>query len=116
MQFAMDGGSSSNSHSETLDTLTGFARGRFGRIAPGRIAEHGTDLMPDADWPILRAALEALARRYSFARRDGLTLLARPKRGETLGTFRTRSADKARRGARPLRHGAVFGVAAALEL
>jgi len=100
MQAAMDG-SSSLAQSETLETLTGLARGRFGHIKPQRMAEHVVELMPDADWPILRAALEALIRRYSFGRRDGLALSSRPKRGEVLGTFRTRGSEGTRRGVRP---------------
>jgi superfamily II DNA or RNA helicase len=86
---------------ETLDTLTGLARGRFGRITPRRIAEHIVLQMPDADWMLLRAALDALARRYSFAQRDGLALTTAPSRTSGIGTYRTRSADDRRRHARP---------------
>jgi hypothetical protein len=86
---------------ESFETLSGLARGRFGRIPAERIAAHLLDLMPDADWPILRAGLDALARRYSFARRDRLALVTKPKRGEVLGTFRTRGMVAGRRSVRP---------------
>ena len=94
-------GSSTGTQSETLETLTGLARGRFGRISPGRIAEHLIELMPDADWSILRAALDGLARRHGFARRDGLALSTKPERGKTLGLCRTRSSDATGRNVRP---------------
>jgi hypothetical protein len=86
---------------EALETLTGLAHKRFGRIRAERIAAHLLELMPDADWPILRAGLDALVRRYSFARRDGLALVTKPKRGELLGTFRTRASAAGRRSVRP---------------
>ena len=95
----MDGVQPFTARAETLESLIGHARGRFGRIKPQRIAEHILQQMPDTEWPIQRAALEALARRYSFARRDGLALAAGPKRG-AYGVFRTRS-KLAERGSRP---------------
>lgn len=101
----MDGGqpTSTTGHSESLETLTGHARGRFGRISPERIARHVMQSVPEGDWTLLRAALDALVRRYGFARRDGLALVSRPKRGTALGSFRTRgaSADGRRDRARP---------------
>jgi superfamily II DNA or RNA helicase len=78
---------------EALQVLTGLARGRFGRIAPERIALHLIAATPEADWPVRRAALDALARRYSFATRDGVRIAQRPESG-VLGTYRTRSAGK----------------------
>ena len=97
----MDGGYSTRvTRTEASETLTGQARGRFGHIKPQRIADHILQQMPDADWPVLRAALDALARRYSFARRDGLSLTTGLKRGAAAGTFRTRSKVD-RSGTRP---------------
>ena len=63
---------------ETVDTLAGLGRGRFGRIESRRIAEHIISNAQDADWSVMRAALDALARRYGFAQRAGLKLASRP--------------------------------------
>jgi superfamily II DNA or RNA helicase len=98
----MDGAQvTSSALEESIATLTGLARGRFGRIQPRRIAEHIVHQMPEAEWSILRAALDALARRYSFARRDGLSVTVRPKRGAVHGTFRTKSKVGERTRTRP---------------
>jgi superfamily II DNA or RNA helicase len=83
---------SSGEPSEARHVLTGLARGRFGRIAPERIAEHVLTIVSSPDWPIRRAALDALARRYSFGQRDQLRVSERPRR-ELLGIYRTKSAD-----------------------
>jgi superfamily II DNA or RNA helicase len=94
---SVDSGASSD---ETLSLLTGLARGRFGRISPQRMAEHVVSLVSEPDWPLRRAALEALTRRYAFAQRDELTVSQRPAR-ERLGLYHTRSAGGSKRGARP---------------
>jgi hypothetical protein len=78
---------SANSEAEQL--LTGMARGRFGRIAPERIARHLLAAFPDADWPVRKAAFDALARRFGFAQRDGLRVAESPD--GTLGRYRTLS-------------------------
>ncbi|MBC8073830.1 MAG: hypothetical protein IAG13_36265, partial [Deltaproteobacteria bacterium] len=83
-------------HPHTLELLTQLARGRFGRIAPELIATHVLATTPDADWPVRRAALEALVRRQSFAERDGLRVIDRPSR-TTLGSYRTAAASTAAR-------------------
>ena len=71
--------------------MTGLARGRFGRIAPERIARHIIGSQRDADWAVQKAAFDALARRYAFAQRDGLHVAERPEHG-ILGSYRTSSA------------------------
>jgi superfamily II DNA or RNA helicase len=78
---------------EALSTLTGLARGRFGRIDPARIARHVLAVTTDADWPVRRAALEALARRFAFAQRDGLRTSERPGTG-LLGVYGTRLSGR----------------------
>jgi superfamily II DNA or RNA helicase len=102
--------------SETERILTGLSRGRFGRIAPERIARHVMAIFrsraqrhtddswsdtppppqPDADWPLRKAALDALARRYGFAQRDDLRVAARPARG-LVGVYRTEGPGDASR-------------------
>jgi superfamily II DNA or RNA helicase len=79
---------------ESEQVLTGLARGRFGRINPARMARHVLVVTADADWPVRRAALEALARRFGYAQRDGLRVAERPQAG-VLGVYRTRASGRA---------------------
>jgi superfamily II DNA or RNA helicase len=89
-----------SSDHEAEQILTGLSRGRFGRIAPQRIARHVLQSQGEADWPVRRAAFDALARRYSFAQRDGLHVAERPQRG-IFGIYRTSSQAKAGGNTRP---------------
>jgi hypothetical protein len=88
-------GSSDAAALEALEVLTGLARGRFGRIHPERIARHVIAISTEADWPVRRGALDALARRYAFAQRDALRTAERPTEG-LLGVYRTRGTDDVR--------------------
>jgi hypothetical protein len=86
-------------HTPELDEerlLTGMARGRFGRIAPELIAQHVLHGPSGADWPVRKAAFDALARRYAFARRDNLRVCERPAVG-ALGVYSTQSSGKGKR-------------------
>jgi hypothetical protein len=83
---------------ESLRVLTGLARGRFGSVAPERIARHVIAITPEGEWPLRRAALDALARRYRSSERDELKLAERPKTG-IFGSYRTKSALSGRKGA-----------------
>ncbi|NOU30159.1 MAG: DEAD/DEAH box helicase [Polyangiaceae bacterium] len=85
---------------ETVEALTGLCWKRFGAIDAARLAEHLARVNPDGDWRMVRASVDALARRYAFAQRDGLRIESRPPGGATLGTYSTRSAT-ADKGARP---------------
>jgi superfamily II DNA or RNA helicase len=76
---------------EACETLLHMARRRTGRIPPELLAGHVIDLYAEADWPVKRAAMEALLRRFDFARRDALRLAGRPARGRALGLYRTRA-------------------------
>ncbi len=84
---------------ETRRTLTGLARGCFGKIDPQQIADHVIAMTPEGDWSIRRAALAALARRFSFGRRDQLEVVDRPARGQALGIYRTARAGGTREAA-----------------
>jgi len=84
---------------ESHRVLTGQARGRFGAIAPERIAQHVLDVTGDADWPVRKAALDALARRYAFAARDELCVGEKPGQGILLGEYRTKARGKGSRAA-----------------
>jgi len=85
---------------EAYDTLLQMARRRTGRVPPELLAGHVVEIYREADWPVKRAAMEALLRRFGFARRDVLRVAARPARGAPLGQYRTRPR---RAGARPYR-------------
>jgi hypothetical protein len=53
---------------EAFDTLLQMARRRTGRVPPELLAGHVVAIYREADWPVKRAATEALLRRFDFAR------------------------------------------------
>ncbi len=81
---------------ETRATLLEDARGDFGKVPVALLVDHVIAVTPDADWPVRKAALAALARRYGFAVRDGLAVTRSPARGVVFGEFRTKRAQKTR--------------------
>ena len=87
---------------QTERILTGLSRGRFGRIAPERIARHVmANSGRDAAWALRKAMFDALARRYGFAQRDELKV-AGPLATHALGSYQTESPpSKTRPGPRP---------------
>lgn len=86
---------------EARALLLGLARAAFGPIAPERIAEHVATVTEGCDWPVQRAAVLALARRYRFAQRDELKVSERPAERAT-GLYRTESAaQRDKRSTRP---------------
>jgi len=78
---------------EAARILTGLARGRFGRIAPERIARHVLQSQAGGDWSVLKAGFDALVRRYGFAQRDALHVAERPATG-VFGSYRTSGQSK----------------------
>ena len=78
---------------EAARILTGLARGRFGRIAPERIARHVLQSQTGGDWSVLKAGFDALVRRYGFAQRDALHVAERPASG-VFGSYRTSGQSK----------------------
>ena len=78
--------------------LLELSKRRFGGITPERIVDHVMAVTPGADYPLRRAALEALMRRYGFAERDELRIDKRPPNRAILGTYRTKSLVETRRG------------------
>ncbi len=76
---------------EAYKALLHMARRKTGRIPPELLAGHVVAIYREADWPVKRAAMEALLRRFDFARADRLRLAASPARGELLGLYSTRS-------------------------
>ena len=88
---------------ETREALRDLSQSRFGKVPHDRIVEHIIAATPDADWPVRRAALDALLRRWKFADRDELVVTDRPSRAAPLGSYRTGRSGAASRGrlARP---------------
>jgi superfamily II DNA or RNA helicase len=67
---------------------------RVGCVPGELLARHVQTITADAGWPVQAAAAQAILRRWSFAKRDDLTIEARPTDGRVLGDYQT-----ARRGA-----------------
>src|SRR3989304_586148 len=72
---------------EAFETLVHLARGKTGRIPPELLARHVIVCYAEADWPVQRAALEALLRRIEFGRHDGLRVTGRPGPRAVLGSY-----------------------------
>ena len=99
MQRAMTG-ATSHDESETYQTLLARAHRRTGGVPPEVVVRHILEVTAGADWPVRREALEALLRRFSFGKSDGLRIVSGPSGGRLLGLYATQ-----RRGspARPYR-------------
>lgn len=63
---------SGDRETETFDELLRIAHRRTGAIPAERVVEKVMAVTRGGDWPLRRAALEALLRRFTFARRDEL--------------------------------------------
>jgi len=85
-------------HEQSRSLLLGLARGVFGLVPPGLIADHVLAHTEGADWALRRAALLALGRRQRFAERDELCVDGRPEGDALLGDYLTRSDCAASRG------------------
>ena len=85
---------------EAYRVLLSRANRRTGPIPAPLLVKHVLAVTRGADWPVQREAMEALLRRLSFARKDGLRIATRPPGRLVLGPYTTR-----RRGtsARPYR-------------
>jgi hypothetical protein len=75
---------------EAYQALLARAQRRTGRVPPELIARHVLSVTRGADWPVQRDGLEALLRRFAFARTDRLEIVARPPKGRRLGLYATR--------------------------
>jgi hypothetical protein len=92
-------GSEEGALEETRRTLIHLARKRFGSIPAEMLVEHVLRMAGAADFPVRRAALDALERRWGFAVRDRLAVATRPMNGALFGPYTTgqRVAGGARR-------------------
>jgi hypothetical protein len=89
-----------NDDTEGARVLRSLAHRKTGRIPIELLVRHVIAITTSADWPVRRAAMEALVRRLEFAQRDRLRVASRPAGRRFLGTYTTRSAA---RGGRPYR-------------
>ncbi|HEY3352327.1 MAG TPA: DEAD/DEAH box helicase [Polyangia bacterium] len=74
---------------EAFEVLRGLARRKAGAIPEEALARHVLAVTTGADWPVVRAAMEALLRRATFARQDGLRVVTRPAGKDPLGLYVT---------------------------
>ena len=77
---------------EPFQTLLSLSRKKTGSIPEEVLVRHVLSVTAEADWPVQRAAMEALLRRVAFAESDGLRVAARPTDGSVFGFYGTRRA------------------------
>ncbi len=87
---ASPGAEGSDELLETRAALTELVGKRFGKLPVEPFVELIIAHTPEADWPVRRAAMEALIRRIGFAKRDDTSVLGRPGR-TVLGLYRVGS-------------------------
>jgi hypothetical protein len=81
-------GTSPQTMEETLDELRSMAARRTGRIPAELLARHIVSITEGGDWPLRRAAMEAIVRRCKFGERDGLVVTCTPA-GSVFGSYVT---------------------------
>ena len=69
-------------NTEAYRVLLGMSHIKSGTIPPEILARHALETHWTADWPVQRAAMEALLRRCESGRRDKLRVSSRPPGGE----------------------------------
>jgi len=74
---------------ETRRTLLELGRRSFGAFPGAQVVGHVLAFTEGADFAVRAAAVEALVRRWQFARRDSLVVSARPEGGRVLGVYAT---------------------------
>lgn len=82
-------GTSPSTYDETFAELRDLARGKVGALPPEWVAAVALSNTASADFPVQRAALDAIIRRIRSAERDGLRIKTRPPRGTVLGVYKT---------------------------
>ena len=81
---------------ETRKTLVDGAGRRFGATPADLIVSHLLEMTTGADFAVREAALEALRRRWEFARRDELRVATGPAGGSPFGAYTTRRHGRGR--------------------
>jgi hypothetical protein len=79
-----------DAESEAFGVLVGRIGRKGGAIPAEALARHVLDLVPASEWPVRVEAADALLRRLESARKDELSIDARPAGGKTLGLYATR--------------------------
>lgn len=87
---------------EAFEELRSRASGKLGALPPELVTKHVLKVTKGADWPVQRAALDAMIRRLAATRRDALRLTARPRNRSGLGLYATGRRGGGRRPYRTL--------------
>ena len=95
-------GEPADAETEALRELRALAWKKTGSIPTELVVRHVQAITASAEWPVKRAALEAVLRRIGAVKRDALKVAARPPRGNVLGFYRTRQAHATERPYRTL--------------
>jgi hypothetical protein len=74
---------------EAFQELRARAAGKLNNVPAEVVASHVLAVTRGADWPVQRAALDAIVRRAIFARRDDLVVSRRPRGRLGLGMYQT---------------------------
>ena len=101
----IDGTASSLAASEAYSVLLSLAQRRTLHIPAEYLVRYVLTLHAETDWPVRRAALEAVLRRVASARREDLRVEKRPPKGEVRGLYRTRRRNGTSRPYRTLLRG-----------
>ncbi|MBI4586944.1 MAG: DEAD/DEAH box helicase [Planctomycetes bacterium] len=78
--------------SEAYRELLSRAHRQTGLLPEPLVVKHVLSVTRGADWPVRRAALEALLRRLQSGKKDRLRIASRPISGSALGPYTTRRA------------------------
>jgi tRNA(fMet)-specific endonuclease VapC len=82
---------------EVLEVLTDEARGRSGNVPPRLIAAHAIRVTSGGDFPLQKAALDALLRRLGSAReQDGFVIRSKPRGASPFGLYRLQGRHSSR--------------------
>lgn len=76
--------------SEAYRSLLDLCRRHTGSIPAPVLVRHVLSIAGEADWPVQRAALEALLRRLDSVEKDRLQIATRPPGGKVLGRYETK--------------------------
>jgi hypothetical protein len=82
---------------EAFQVLLSFAERKTGLIPALLLADHVLSMTSEADWPVQRAAMEALLRRCKFAKQDALEVASRPAGRSVYGLYKTKRAGSSER-------------------
>ncbi|HYD50931.1 MAG TPA: DEAD/DEAH box helicase [Terriglobales bacterium] len=79
-----------------------LVRGKIGTIPPALLVAQVMAATAGGDWPVRREAMQAVLRRWAFAKRDGLAVSTTPPKRAPLGVYTTKTTGAATRPYRTL--------------